>query len=57
MTPTAPGVYKLRLPSGNVVRRRVREINGELFMVLSGGLWGLFASLVPMDLVVGIWID
>ena len=56
MTPTAPGVYRLRLPSGNVVRRRVVEHNGEVFMVLSGGPWGLFSALVPMDLVVGEWL-
>jgi hypothetical protein len=50
MTPTAPGVYRLRLPTGQVVRRRVREINdGELYAVMPGGLLGLFSTLVPVE--------
>lgn len=56
MTPTTTGVYRLRLPSGQVVRRRVREMNGDLWMVEPGGFLGLFSALVPLDLVVGTWV-
>ena len=58
MTPTAPGIYRLRLPDGQVVRRRVREVNdGELYAVMPGGLLGLFSTLVPVERVAGIWIE
>ena len=56
MTPTTTGVYRLQLPCGRVVRRKVRRMNGDLWMVEPGGFLGLFSALVPMDLVVGEWV-
>ena len=57
MTPTTTGIYSLRLPSGRVVRRRVKEMNDELFAIIPGGIFGLLASLVPLDLVEGEWVE
>lgn len=56
MTPTTTGIYSLRLPSGRVVRRKCIAMNGDLYAVIPGGLFGLLASLVPMDLVEGEWV-
>lgn len=56
MTPTTTGIYSLRLPSGRVVRSRVKSMNGDLYAVIPGGFLGLLASLVPLDLVEGTWI-
>lgn len=56
MTPTTTGIYSLRLPSGRVVRSRVKSMNGDLYAVIPGGLFGLLASLVPLDLVEGEWV-
>ena len=57
MTPTTTGIYSLRLPSGRVVRRRVKSMNDELFAIIPGGIFGLLASLVPLDLVEGEWVE
>jgi len=55
MTPTTPGVYRLRLPSGEVVRRKCLSMNGCTFAVVPGRLW-IFSALVPLDLVEGEWL-
>jgi hypothetical protein len=55
--PTRTGVYPLMLPDGRVVRRKVKRMNGDLMMVEPGGFLWLFAALVPLDLVEGIWIE
>jgi hypothetical protein len=56
MTPTTTGVYRLRLPSGRVVQRRIKRMNGDLWMIEPGGFLWFFAALVPLDLVEGEWV-
>lgn len=57
MTPTAPGVYTLILPSGKAVARRVRDVNGELRVNVPRGFLGLLAVSVPVGQVEGKWSD
>ena len=55
MTPTAPGVYTLILPSGKAVARRVRDVNGQLRVTDPRGPLGLLAVSVPVGRVAGEW--
>ena len=57
MTPTAPGVYTLILPSGKAVARRVRDVNGEMRVNVPRGFLGLLAVSVPVGQVEGKWSD
>ncbi len=57
MTPTAPGVYTLILPSGKPVARRVRDVQGVLRVNVPRGFLGLLAVSVPVGQVEGKWSD
>ncbi len=56
MTPTTTGIYTLRLPSGRVVRRRVKSMNGALWAIEPCGFLWIFSALVPLEMVEGTWI-